>query len=158
MPTLQGHGELAQRDQGVWGLSNFIDDFLSAPQRDIGPTKRKGRVTPATILRRETIKAIQQLKHLGSRPCIIPIYTGQIEHDGKKYLVGRPGASDLCCCFMGKFIAIELKAKADRVSPRQEKFAERVAQAGGVYVVVRTAQDAVDALMKVYNESQPKLP
>lgn len=136
----------------------WVDDFAESPQRAIGPVKPATRITPATILRRETIKAIQELKYLGSRPCVVPIYTGIAEHGGKKYQVGRLGASDLVVCFAGRFAALELKAGADRQSDRQKKFEMRIQQAGGVYVLVRKPQDAVDALVRLYNLAQGMQP
>lgn len=132
----------------------WVDDFAESEQRPIGPVKTKRGPTPASILRRETIKAIQELKYLGSRPAVIPVFTGQVEHGGKKYQVGRLGASDLVVCFAGRFAALELKAGNDRQSDRQKKFEMRIHQAGGVYVLVRKPQDAVDALVRLYNQAQ----
>ena len=120
---------------------------MAEPPRETGPAKRKSKQGPAARLRKATIAAIQALVHSGSRPMVVPVFSGGVEIDGRRYLMGRAGASDLVCCFKGRFFALELKAGRDVVSDAQKKFAMRVAQAGGVYVVVRQPQDAVDALM-----------
>lgn len=136
---------------------DWTADFCEAPQRSIGPVKTKRGPTPASILRRDTIKAIQGLKYLGSRPVVIPVYTGIAEHGGIKYQVGRLGASDLVVGFVGRLVAIELKAGADKQSERQKKFEMRVNQADCMYVIVHKPQDAVDALVRVYNQHVAKL-
>lgn len=143
--------------QGRVAVMGWVDDFAESPQRPIGPTKPGTRVTPATILRRETIKAIQELKYLGSRPAVIPVFTGQVEHGGKKYQVGRLGASDLIICWYGHAFMGEIKAGSDRQSDRQKKFQMRTEQAGGTYILIRKPADAIDAMMRWYQVNVQKL-
>ena len=133
-------------------MTDWIDEFVNSPQRPIGPTKRKSKAGPAAKLRRDTIAAIQELKHLGSRPCVVPVYTGAVEIDGKRYSLGRLGSSDLVVAWFGLFVAIELKAGRDRVRPDQEKFAGRISEAGAVYLIVREPQDAIRGMMRFYQE------
>lgn len=136
---------------------DWVDEFVNSPQRPHGPVRHKRKPGPAAKLRRDVIAAIQGLKHLGSRPVVVPVFSGGIEIEGKRYLLGRLGASDLVICWHGLFAAIELKAGRDTVKPVQAKFAERVQQAGGVYIVARRPQDAVDGLIRLYNERVAKL-
>lgn len=133
-------------------MTDWISDFINTPQRQIGKPKRKAKAGPAAKLRRDTIAAIQELKYLGSRPCVVPVYTGAVEIDGKRYSLGRLGSSDLVVAWFGLFIAIELKAGADRMRPMQEKFASRISEAGAVYLIVREPGDAVKGMMRLYNE------
>jgi hypothetical protein len=131
---------------------DFVNRFVNSPQRPIGKPKRKAKAGPAAKLRRDTIAAIQELKYLGSRPCVVPVYTGAVEIDGKRYSLGRLGSSDLVVAWFGLFVAIELKAGADRTRPAQEKFASRIAEAGAIYLIVREPADAVKGLMRIYQE------
>jgi VRR-NUC domain len=59
---------------------------------------------------------------------------------------GRPGVPDILCCYRGRFIAIELKVRGSKLSPEQEREAERLRNSGGVFVVVRRLEDLVEAL------------
>lgn len=54
-----------------------------------------------------------------------------------------PGISDIIGFnrSTGQFIAVEVKVGRDRLSPEQERFLSDVAKAGGVAVVVRSAND-----------------
>jgi hypothetical protein len=141
-------------------VTDWISDFVNSPQRQIKPAKRKAKAGPAAKLRRDTIAAIQELKYLGSRPCVVPVYTGAVEIDGKRYSLGRLGSSDLVVAWFGLFIAIELKAGADRMRPMQEKFAGRISEAGAIYLIVREPTDAVKGMTRLYQERvaglQPK--
>lgn len=65
---------------------------------------------------------------------------------------GRPikfglckGSADLIgICPDGKFLAVECKTKAGRVSPEQETFIAAVKRAGGRAGIARSTQDALD--------------
>lgn len=60
--------------------------------------------------------------------------------------IGAVGCSDLTCCIRGRFIAIEIKSATGKTTPAQEKYLERVRQAGGVAIVARSAADVAKAL------------
>ena len=59
---------------------------------------------------------------------------------------GRPGVPDILCCYRGRFIAMELKVRSSKLSPEQEREAERLRNSGGVFVVVRRLEDLVEVL------------
>lgn len=136
---------------------DWFDDIMKQPTRAIGPKKGQAKPGPEKALRREVIKAIQDMKYLGSRPCVVPIYSGVAEHDGIRYSVGRGGSADLITTFFGFALHMELKTKNDFQSERQKKFQMRVEQAGGVYVLVRSPKDATDAMARIYNTHVAKL-
>lgn len=46
----------------------------------------------------------------------------------------------------GRFLAIEVKTKTGRVTPEQQNFINQVNAAGGVGIVARSVQDALNAL------------
>jgi hypothetical protein len=58
---------------------------------------------------------------------------------------GAPkGTSDLVACVPpGRFFGIEVKTETGRQSPAQVKFEAAVRKRGGVYLLVRSPQDAV---------------
>lgn len=51
-------------------------------------------------------------------------------------LLGRRGVSDFICCVNGKFLAIEAKARANKLSPTQMLEKDAVTKAGGVALVI----------------------
>lgn len=55
---------------------------------------------------------------------------------------GTPGVPDLVCCYKGRWVGLEVKTHAGRVSEYQKAFKRRAEAAGGVYEVVRSADDA----------------
>jgi hypothetical protein len=56
--------------------------------------------------------------------------------------VGTPGGADLIGVFRGRFVAIEIKTLAGRQSPEQVTFQQLVERKGGIYVVMRSVEDA----------------
>jgi len=58
------------------------------------------------------------------------------------YGVGTPGGADLIGIFRGRFVAIEIKTPTGRQSPEQRTFQQLVERKGGVYVVLRSVDDA----------------
>ena len=59
----------------------------------------------------------------------------------------RKGAPDIIGCLRGTYVGIECKRDGRSVqSPDQRRFQENVERAGGVYVVVRSAFEAIEAL------------
>lgn len=130
---------------------------MDTPPRDIGPKKQKARSGPAKKLRHDVVAAIQGLAYLGSRPVVTPIYTGHVVIDEKRYSLGRPGASDLHCCWHGHSFHIELKAGGDQMRSTQIKYAERVREAHGTYIECRSPKDALDVMVRWYQINVAKL-
>lgn len=62
--------------------------------------------------------------------------------------VAQAGAPDLLVCYLGRFIALEVKAdKGGRVSPQQSLMLRKIEAAGGTAQVVRSVDEALKALI-----------
>lgn len=59
-----------------------------------------------------------------------------------RYGVGNPGGADLIGLHRGRFVAAEIKTPTGRQSPEQLQWQRLVESKGGIYVVVRSADDA----------------
>lgn len=86
---------------------------------------------------------------LGRRPDLVVVWRNNIGNVEARtgyrisFGVGGPGGADLLGIdYRGRFVAIEVKTPTGRVSPEQRKFGELVEQRGGVYLVMRSVDDA----------------
>lgn len=79
--------------------------------------------------------------------------TGVAEIRGHRvrYGVGNPGGADLIGLFRGVFVAVEIKTPTGRQSPDQIKWQRLVESKGGLYVIVRSEQDARDLLADLHH-------
>lgn len=59
-----------------------------------------------------------------------------------------PGSADLVGVANGRFVGLEIKTPRGVVDPEQERWLALVEAAGGVGIVVRSADEAVQTLMK----------
>ena len=66
------------------------------------------------------------------------------EHSGTKRRVGvgNPGGADLIGMWNGRFLGVEIKTPIGRQSPEQKRFQTLVEKRGGVYIVLRSVEDA----------------
>jgi hypothetical protein len=53
------------------------------------------------------------------------------------------GSADLVGCYRGRLFGVELKTPIGRQSPEQRAWQRAVEQAGGLYVLARTVDEAV---------------
>lgn len=60
--------------------------------------------------------------------------------------MGEKGVSDIIGCKDGRFLAIEIKTAAGRVTQHQQRFIDRVNAAGGIGFVARSIEDVVEGL------------
>jgi penicillin-binding protein-related factor A (putative recombinase) len=60
--------------------------------------------------------------------------------------MGEPGVSDIIGCYMGRMLAIEIKAPNGKVSEHQREFLDRVNAAGGLAFVARSVDDVIITL------------
>jgi hypothetical protein len=68
---------------------------------------------------------------------------------GKFMSFGKKGSADIIGLLPGgKFLAVETKAPAGRLSPEQREFLEAVKQQGGMAIVARSYRDVETALME----------
>lgn len=67
-----------------------------------------------------------------------------IDADGRRVVfgVGGKGAADLLGMWAGRFVAIELKTDKGKQTDEQRAFEQLVQRKGGVYVVLRSVEDA----------------
>jgi hypothetical protein len=66
-------------------------------------------------------------------------------YDGEKrvrYGVGSPGGADLIGLRNGRFVAAEIKTASGRQSDDQKRFENLVLSKGGIYVILRSVEDA----------------
>lgn len=70
-----------------------------------------------------------------------------------KYGLGV-GSADLIGCVNGKFVGIEIKTDKGRVSDEQKLWHECVERNGGHVFVVRSTEEAVEAVERVKNWKQ----
>jgi len=61
-------------------------------------------------------------------------------------LMSEKGISDIVGVHNGRFFAIEIKTAKGKVSEHQERFLQRVRDAGGIAIVARCCEDVVEAL------------
>ncbi len=59
---------------------------------------------------------------------------------------GTPGQPDIQGCVAGRWIGIEVKTATGTQSPAQRAFQARIQNAGGVYVLARSLDDALSAV------------
>lgn len=73
----------------------------------------------------------------------LPDRTGRIVRYG---LVGSP---DIIGCYRGRFVGIEVKAATGKQRDAQINFQRAFEKSGGLYVLARSADDAMAALERV---------
>lgn len=59
-----------------------------------------------------------------------------------RFGVGSPGGADLIGLYRGRFVAVEIKTPVGRQSAEQRLFQQLVERKGGIYVVLRSADEA----------------
>lgn len=60
----------------------------------------------------------------------------------QRYGIGNPGGADLIGLYAGRFCGLEIKTQRGQQSDEQRKFEQLVKSKGGVYVVVRSVEEA----------------
>lgn len=74
--------------------------------------------------------------------------TGAIKRAGRFISFGEVGAPDIMAIVAGRFVGLECKAEAGRLSPEQRQWGARCQEAGGLYVIVRTVEEARRAIQE----------
>lgn len=59
------------------------------------------------------------------------------------YRFGVKGAPDIVCVIKGRYVAIECKSKKGRQSESQRDFQEQLEDAGGLYLLVSSLEEAI---------------
>lgn len=58
----------------------------------------------------------------------------------------KAGVADIIVCYRGQLIALEVKTKTGRLSTHQKRFKNEIEVCGGKFFVVRSIEDAHEAL------------
>lgn len=72
-----------------------------------------------------------------------------------RFGVGNPGGADLIGCYRGRFVAVEIKTPTGRQTPEQVTFQNLITAKGGIYVVLRSVEDAWAWINDLAARSQP---
>ena len=103
------------------------------PQRVARPT-----VAPESDVLAETMLALSRIGALVMRN-----NSGALrDAHGRLVRFGMKGSADILACYQGRFVAVECKREGKRPSPDQVRYAVAVRNAEGIYVVVRSKEDA----------------
>ena len=92
---------------------------------------------------------------LGRRPDLVVTWRNNIgvasmRGSTVRFGVGGPGGADLLGLdHRGRFIAIEVKTPTGRQSPEQRCFEQLVQRLGGVYLIMRSVEDARSFLLSL---------
>jgi hypothetical protein len=72
-----------------------------------------------------------------------------IDRTGRRIRFGEPGHSDLLGCARGRLVAIEVKSASGRLRDEQRVWGDRIAAAGGIYIIARCLEDALEPVQRV---------
>lgn len=118
------------------------------PQRVARPT-----VAPESDVLAETMLALSRIGALVMRN-----NSGALrDAEGRLVRFGLRGSADVIACYRGRFVAVECKRQGKRASPDQMRYAVAVRNAEGIYVVVRSKEDA-EYLASYLVATRPSLP
>ena len=68
----------------------------------------------------------------------------------------RLGTPDILCCYLGRFVAIEVKSKRGKVSDNQKELLEEIRSKGqGIAFVARSVQDVIDQFTELKKIIRP---
>ncbi len=68
--------------------------------------------------------------------------------NGRMIRFGLPGSADIIGCYRSRAVAIECKTDPGRQSKSQFRFQFSWERAGGLYVLARSAEDAINAIAR----------
>lgn len=87
----------------------------------------------------------------GGAPCYFWRHNvgAAIDRTGRRIKFGVAGQADLLGTVRGRFVAIETKTAIGRVSQEQREWGARVTAAGGLYIVARNLDDAMNPVMEL---------
>ncbi|MFG6567369.1 hypothetical protein [Sulfitobacter sp. 1A13679] len=63
-----------------------------------------------------------------------------------RVMIGLKGEPDISGCLDGRWIGIEVKTKTGRQRPDQIKFQKHIETRGGIYIVARSPDDAIQQI------------
>jgi hypothetical protein len=130
-----------------------LADFMARHPHGLAPdrTPPRGATTEGRLLR-----TILEALHQEPDVLVWRNTTGVTEHDGRRVTYGLAfGSSDLIGLLgpHGRFVALEVKTPAGRVTAHQARFLARVRQHGGIAAVVRSVDDAWATIARARKET-----
>lgn len=75
------------------------------------------------------------------QPAPVPVRKGNAVVGFRRADAFNVGMPDIVCVIRGRFVGIEVKSQTGRQRPEQRVWQERIANAGGVYVLARSWED-----------------
>jgi hypothetical protein len=76
-----------------------------------------------------------------------------LDRNGRKITFGKPGQADIMGVVRGGYVAIETKSKDGSLSPEQREFRDKVRAAGGLYIVARCLEDALNPVLELLRDA-----
>lgn len=106
--------------------------------------------TPANKLQKKVLERLHNEGIFCWRQNNMPVYDPHINSGFGGYRAhgGLKGVPDIICIISGKFVGVEIKAGADKMSPDQVLFQKRCERNGGKYFVVKRIEDVDKILLQ----------
>lgn len=128
--------------------------YRKAPRRAKGPGKRvlKDGSTPEKFIQASILRWLEQTGLLHWRA-----NSGFVHIHGRRISLGPDGISDVVVIIppTGRFLGLEIKSAKGKLRPVQEVFRDKVTSVGGHYEVVRSLQEAQNAVAKCIGKEGP---
>jgi hypothetical protein len=84
--------------------------------------------------------------------------SGGFIHSNKHFCrFGALGSPDVVAVIKGRFVGIEVKTPTGRQSDHQKAFQENLSKAGGIYFLVRSLDEAVEAVEDAIKRSRNRI-
>lgn len=111
-------------------------------------TKRSYNKKESTVLT-SCLALLQIMKNMGLPIVFSRTGTGKIKTIEERYFkTGSPGWPDITGCFAKRFLGIEIKSENGKQSPKQKETQKAIENAGGIYVLSKSAQDLLLSIDK----------
>lgn len=100
-----------------------------------------------TALRNDILVALTEAYH--PRGLFWPVNVGlAVTRRGAVVRYGLNGQADIACCVDGHHIEIEVKTGKAVQNEDQENWQTAIAKAGGIYIVARSVEDALNGVRR----------
>jgi hypothetical protein len=108
---------------------------------------------PEKYIQREILEWLKETGLLFWRQNSGTVFTGH-----RRVLLGDEGLPDIVCIVppSGRLVGLEVKSANGKVRRCQKEFATRIREAGGLYFIVRTLAQAMEAVATSIGEEQWK--
>lgn len=108
-------------------------------------TKKKKKAKPEAAIQSQIVRWLIANGAVATR-----VNSGFMRDDnGNVFRGADAGTADIICCWRGRYCAIECKAGNNKPTPKQQKFLNKVLNAGGIALVANSLEVVKAALDKV---------